>query len=252
MMNETAAIAMVIVILATTLAAVGCAASHPEPRAEDAPAATARPAEASDGVEPFMFREASLPKGFPGPGPVGKIVIKEYPAYRHARIGTDRGGPTGGANSMFRPLFNHIQRNDIPMTAPVEIGYPDDASPASEQAAAEKPRARSMAFLYAEPTVGTVGPDGSDPRVAVEDVPAMTVLSIAVRGNYTDENFAAALAKLRAWIDANPGRVRVVGPPRFLGYNSPFVPGFLKLGEAQIPVERLAAATRPAKPSESR
>ena len=29
---------------------------------------------------------------------------------------------------------------------------------------------------------------------------------------------------------------RVVGPPRYLAHNSPFVPGFLKFGEVQLPV----------------
>ena len=36
--------------------------------------------------------------------------------------------------------------------------------------------------------------------------------------------------------------VHVIGPPRHLAYNSPFVPGFLKIGEVQLPVERDAEA----------
>lgn len=31
---------------------------------------------------PFMFKEAKLPVGYPPPGPVGEVIVKEYPAYR--------------------------------------------------------------------------------------------------------------------------------------------------------------------------
>ena len=40
---------------------------------------------------PFMFKEAKLPAGFPAPGPVGEIIVKEYPhtgwrAFREVRV----------------------------------------------------------------------------------------------------------------------------------------------------------------------
>ena len=72
---------------------------------------------------PFMFKGAKLPAGFPAPGPVGEIIIKEYPAYRIARIRRGEGGVAGSPNVMFRRPFNYIKRNDIRMTAPVEMGY---------------------------------------------------------------------------------------------------------------------------------
>lgn len=64
---------------------------------------------------PFMFKEAKLPKDFPPPGPVGQIIVKDYPAYRLARVRSGKEGVSGGPNAMFNPLFNHIKRNDIPM-----------------------------------------------------------------------------------------------------------------------------------------
>ena len=182
---------------------------------------------------PFMFREAKLPAGFPPPGPVGEIIVKEYPAYRLARIQRGEGGVQGGPNVMFRPLFNHIKRNDIAMTAPVEMGYPEHVEPGEG--------ATSMAFLYGEPTWGTSGADTADQRVVVEDVPAMTVVSIGVRGGYTDANFEKAISKLEAWVQQRGDEVRIVGPPRFLAYNSPFVLGFLKYGEVQVPIEIVGA-----------
>ncbi len=191
--------------------------------------------------KPFVFREAAMPKGFPEPGPVGEVVIKDYPAYRLARVVSGRNGIPAGSGGMFRPLFNHIKRNDIPMTAPVEIGYPAQAAkrPSHKPSAKDISAAESMAFLYANPSRGQTGADPSDQRVVVEDVPAMTVVSIGVRGRYTDASFAEALDRLRAWVADNPGKVRIVGPPRYLGYNSPFMLSFLRYAEVQLPVERL-------------
>ena len=41
-------------------------------------------AEASGGEEFKPIKEAEMPKGFPGYTPVGKIEVKQYPAYRKA------------------------------------------------------------------------------------------------------------------------------------------------------------------------
>jgi len=182
--------------------------------------------------KPFLFHEAALPEGFPPPGPIDRIVVKDYPACRLARVRGGADGVPGGANGMFGPLFNHIKRHDIPMTAPVEIGY---AVVSLEGGGV--PAAESMAFLYGRPTRGATGPDGADPRVTVEDVPAMTVVSIGVRGSYTDGRFARALGRLTDWLSSPGQRYRPAGPPRYLGYNSPFVPGFLRYGEVQLPIE---------------
>ena len=179
---------------------------------------------------PFMFKEAKLPGRISCAGPRGRD-------HRQGVSGVSNGadprevkaGSIGGPNVMFRPLFNHIKRNDIPMTAPVEMGYPEHVEPSEG--------ASSMAFLYGEPSWGTSGADAADQRVVVEDVSAMTVVSIGVRGGYTDANFEKAISKLNAWVQQRADEVRVVGPPRFLAYNSPFVLGFLKYGEVQLPLE---------------
>lgn len=181
-----------------------------------------------------MFKEATLPEGFPKPGPVGEIIVKEYPAYRLARVQAREGVVERTSSSMFRPLFDHIKRNDIPMTAPVEMGY---ASSDNTPGDGSEWGASSMAFLYGQRSWGQPGADEADQRVVVDDVSAMTVVSIGVRGSYTDARFESARAKLIAWTIANKQRVRIVGPPRYLGYNSPFVPWFLRYGEVQIPIQ---------------
>ena len=102
--------------------------------------------------------EAPLPAGFPAAGPVGAAVVKEYPRYRAARA--DGGGA-------FWQLFEHIKKNDVAMTAPVEMTLDTGFA------------MRDMAFLYERPDQGAPGAQGS---VAVLDLEPVRVLSVGVRG----------------------------------------------------------------------
>ncbi len=166
---------------------------------------------------PWMVSEASLPAGFPGPGPAGEVIVKTYPSHRLARTAGQ------GANGGFMRLFRHIDRNDISMTAPVVMGWGDKRTP------------ETMAFLYGKPSLGTVGPDSADPLVVVEDAPQTVVVSIGMRGAYDEGTVKRGLEQLRMWLAKHPEWTEV-GPPRSLAYNSPFVPGFAKYSEVQIPV----------------
>ena len=227
-------------LLAGCAVLAGCAAA-PRSIAQPAPqTGTKQVSEDADVKQPFMFREAKLPQGFPPPGPVGEVIVKDYPPYRLARFRAVEASRLVSSDDMFMPLFNHIKRNDIAMTAPVEIEYAGSSAPADAAGTMDgQQHATSMAFMYAAPNLGAAGRDPADERVVVEDIPAMTVLSIGVRGGYTEKNFAAALAKLDDWLAASQERLRVAGPPRYLAYNSPFVPWFLKFGEVQLRVEHI-------------
>lgn len=191
---------------------------------------------------PFTISEAGLPRGYPAPGPIGKVIVKDYPPYRaaFARARDDQ-GENARQNAMFGTLFQHIKRNKIAMTAPVEMTYEPIAGEAIAPTDAPRdtgaPKPVSMAFLYGEPEWGKAGEDGA---VRVLDVPAMTVLSVGVRGSYTGKNYADAMMMIRKYLDAHPGEFEVAGPPRMLGYNSPFVPWFLRYSEVQLPVRRIA------------
>jgi hypothetical protein len=180
--------------------------------------------------KPFMFSEAALPDGFPPPGPVNQIIIKQYPSYRMARVDAASLG-SSSQNRLFGTLFDHIKKNKIAMTAPVEMTY--------QGADAPQTRPASMAFMYKSPETGPTGTQG---KVIVTDIPAMTVLSISLRGSYSDANHAKAIKKLQAWLAEHPNQYKVVGPTRYLGYNSPFVPPFLQIGEAQIPIAPITPA----------
>ena len=167
--------------------------------------------------------EAELPEGFPGPGPVGDVIVKEDPAYRMAWTAMT------GQNQAFWTLFKHIEGNGIKMTAPVEMSY------RRGQKTDAPPEARAMAFLYGKPSIGAPGKQGD---VDVVDVPGMTVVSIGVRGPYNDERMAAMNKRLDVWLEQHKDQYQRCGEPRFLGYNSPFVPPWQQYGEAQVPVKR--------------
>ena len=171
------------------------------------------------------INEAPLPEGWPELTPVGEIQVKQYPVYRAAVIDDDTDGSQRG---MFMPLFNHIQREDIAMTAPVEMTY-------------DGKKQSSMAFLYRNTEMGSLGSDADDQRVEVRDIQKQTAVSIGVRGRYSEDNYNEALDKLNAWLDDNKDQWQANGEPRFLGYNSPFVPWFLRYGEVQVPVEETPA-----------
>lgn len=164
--------------------------------------------------------EAPMPEGFPAPGAVRRITEKTYPAYRAARA--------QGGNS-FWTLFNHIKKNEIAMTAPVEMTM--DASTADEGL-----RMLDQAFLYERPTLGEAGTSG---KVEVVDLPAVTVLSVGMRGDAS----AAEIARARAALEARLSKdgFERAGPFRMLGYNSPMVPSARRFWELEVPVRRAAA-----------
>lgn len=215
----------------------------------------------------FWVREAPLPEGWPELTPVGEVEVKDYPATRSAIVGQSPQTEIEGAgasngdvspaadastapqtadttntteapadgkdmDSMFMTLFKHIKSNEIAMTAPVDMGYRDK----SEAEETDEPAMASMAFLYRRPDQGTEGADGD---VTVINQPGRLYVSIGVRGGYTDKHFAENLATLDAWLEDNAGTWAPDGPPRYLGYNSPFVPGFMRYGEVQRPVRRI-------------
>ncbi|MDG2383323.1 MAG: heme-binding protein [Pirellulaceae bacterium] len=166
---------------------------------------------------PFYIPEAKQPEGFPPPGKVNEIVIKEYPVYRSATVKSS----AAGQNRLFGTLFNHIKNNKIAMTAPVEMSFDDEKS-------------QSMAFLYASTDIGDTGVEG---KVLVADQEPTTVISIAVRGSYNEQRLRKYEEKLRDWVDKKP-EWKTTGVARYLGFNSPFVPSFMRYGEVQIPITK--------------
>ncbi len=200
------------------------AAAEADRAAGDAAAAKVLRGALAEARETLSFQpkmEAKLPEGFPRPTPVGEVRVQQYPAYRLAR--------TAMAGDTFRPfmtLFNHIQKNDIAMTAPVEMTYSGKG----------KEKRSMMAFLYGSRQVGKTGKDGP---VEVVDVPAALAVSIGERGELTEARLAAARQRLEAWLKAHAAEYAAAGSLRVMGYNSPAVPRDRRYSEVQIPVRKL-------------
>ncbi len=163
------------------------------------------------------IKEAEMPRGFPGYTPVGRIEFKRYPAYRKA---------SSSGVAEFWTLFRHIKQNHFSMTAPVEMDYGDPH--------AEKLTERSMSFLYESPEQGIPGKQDS---VYVNDLPAMTVVSIGCRGSQSPSAIAAARQKLLTYMAEHNNEYAIAGSMRVMGYNSPFVPRDKNFFEVQIPVK---------------
>lgn len=163
--------------------------------------------------------EAPIPQGFPKFTPVGVIEVKQYPAYRKA------------VGKSFWPLFRHIQKQDIPMTAPVEM----KSSPTNKKG--------EMAFLYATTEVGSLGEiDG----VEVQETPATLVASLGVRGKMNKSITEKAKANLEAWLASQSKYQRAEEGDaafRLYGYNSPMVSNREKYWEAQMLIQPTATET---------
>lgn len=164
--------------------------------------------------------EAPVPAGFPAPTPVGVVEIKKLPVYRMAKVNN---GGAGGNN--FFTLFNHIKKNNIEMTAPVEMTMTEKNGKYTES---------SMAFLYQETTLGKVGPQGN---VAVLDTTECTVVSVGMRGSPSSENIESARRWLLEKIKNSPEAYEIAGELKVMGYNSPFMPEKLRYYEVQLPLK---------------
>ena len=167
--------------------------------------------------------ESPLPDNWPKPSLPGLIRVKSYPPVRAAWV-----RPGGQRNRQFMTLFRHIKDRKIAMTAPVVMEYASEA--AASPAKMDSPDA--MAFLYRRTDQDEAGKFGS---VGVTNDVPVQVVSIGVKGAYTEGRFRKAAAKLRDWLKAN-SQWRPAGPPRVLAYNSPFLPFWMKYSEVQIPV----------------
>jgi hypothetical protein len=175
--------------------------------------------------------DAPLPDGWPGATAPGTIEIKSYPAYRGA-VSRNPKTVLGAENGMFFSLFNHIQKNEIAMTAPVVNTYDsvliDDPG---------KPGSASMEFLYRTKDMGHTGKDGE--YVEVIDHPAATYICLGHQGAMNTAQLREGVSKLRAWLAKHADEWIADGDPRRLGYHGPMTPTNRKLWEIQIPVRKV-------------
>ncbi len=176
----------------------------------------------------YQANSAPLPVGFPAPTTPDKIEIKQYPAYRAATYHYS-GNLSEAGNQAFSSLFQHISSNNISMTAPVETRYP-----LSTLESNEKTGEATVSFLYRNTDIY---PQEIADNITVEDIPAMTVVSLGLMGGYSYQSYQQGLEKLQKWLSENPA-YKMLGKPRRLFYDGPYKPDATKRSEIQIPVTK--------------
>lgn len=177
-----------------------------------------------------VMTDTKLPVGYPAPTPPGAYEIKHYASVRRAEFTSGSGMGINGQNG-FWPLFQHISRNDIAMTAPVEMEVTDNDQDG-------EPDRWTMSFLYHQISDGPTGKDG---EVVIVDTEPMTYLSLGVQGRRDQSGWDDLADKLDAWI-TDSGEWERVGMPRVLGYNGPNVRPADQWWEIQMPIKRSAPA----------
>lgn len=180
--------------------------------------------------------ESPLPEGYPEPTPPGAIDLKRYPTVRRAEY-VSSGSPGFGMNMGFFPLFNHIKRNDIAMTSPVEMDYRDLFDPESGKQIPKESMSWTMSFLYRTAELAPAGKDKRDSKVLVTDRPALEVLSIGMNGPYGTGVVEKGLTLLHGWLKDHP-EYEIAGEPRAFHYNGPYISNRNKWSEVQLPVRR--------------
>jgi len=149
----------------------------------------------------------------------GVCEMKTLPAGVILRARTD-GGYFRENNGLFRKLFETLQRNQIPMTTPVEAGI----------------QPGTMVF-YLDPASSKRGDLNLMDGVERKPVTERTVASIGIRGGYSRESFEKNQAKLREWLKAQSDW-EAAGEAYAVYWNSPFVIWFLKRSEVHLPVRK--------------
>ena len=96
----------------------------------------------------------------------------------------------------------------------------------------EKTGEATVSFLYRNTDIY---PQEIANNITVEDIPAMTVVSLGLQGGYSYESYQQGLEKLKNWLSENPD-YQMVGKPRRLFYDGPYKPDAAKRSEIQIPV----------------
>jgi len=149
--------------------------------------------------------------------PAGIIEIKTLPE-RTVLIAQRDQSYFDENNDMFMNLFRYIQKNDVAMTVPVKA----EIDPGK------------MYFYVGEKDLTKKLKDSEYVRVRVE--PEQTVLSMGIRGGYSEKNFEQARKKLFDQLEASK-EWKPSGPAYAVYWNGPYVPGFMKQFEVHTPVE---------------
>lgn len=121
-------------------------------------------------------------------------------------------------NALFGSLFRYIKDNDVSMTVPVKA----EINPGK------------MYFYVGSKDVLKELKDTEAVKVVTE--PERLVMSIGVRGGYSERNFQEAREKLFNHL-AGSDRWKKAGNAYAIFWHAPYVPAFMKRFEVHVPIE---------------
>lgn len=147
----------------------------------------------------------------------GTIEVKVLPEHTVIKAHKD-GSYFDENNELFGKLFRYISRNDVAMTVPVKA----EIDPGS------------MYFYIGTKDLSKELKDTESVKVMI--IPEARVMSIGIRGGYSEKNFEQAKKKLFDHLEASEDW-KVAGAAYAVYWNGPYVPAFLKQFEVHIPVE---------------
>ncbi|MBU61373.1 MAG: hypothetical protein CMI26_02580 [Opitutae bacterium] len=148
--------------------------------------------------------------------PVGEIKVIQLPK-RVALEAHSKESYFNADNGLFRNLFSYINANDISMTTPVEA----EINPGSMRFFVGKDDQRKAIKSTSEVVVRTIDP--------------LVVLTIGIRGSYSEDRFHKNHKRLLSWINKNK-EYEAVSEAYAVYWNGPFVPGIFKRSEVHLPI----------------
>ena len=152
-----------------------------------------------------------------------KFEIRDYPPMTLARTPMASDGMDSSFMRLFRFIDGGNERSQkIAMTTPVLI----DSAPES----------RSMSFIVPRKVAESGAPKPSGDKITLTRTESARFAVFRFSGGRSSENEAAAVEKLKAWLEAQ--KLAAKGAPRFAYYDPPWTPAFMRRNEVMIPIER--------------
>lgn len=150
--------------------------------------------------------------------PVGKIIILDLPE-RTALEATTEQSYFNENNGLFRKLFRYINQNNLGMTTPVEANI----------------NPGKMRFFVGTKDLSKDFDDSEE--IKIRKLEKQKVVSIGIRGSYTEKRYRDNLKRLDEWLENN-ATFESAGMSYGVYWNSPLVPGPFKRSEIHIPIRQ--------------
>jgi len=153
----------------------------------------------------------------------GKFEIRDYPALTVATTPMEGEEMNGGFGNLFRFITGSNEGSEkIAMTAPVLIDTTTDK--------------KTMSFIMPKAAVEKGVPKPAGEKVSLGKVEAARYAVLRFDGGRTAENEAAAMASLKARLEAE--KLTGKGAPKFAYYDPPWTPTFMRRNEVMIRIDK--------------